>query len=213
MTITDLSSADIAPAPSEPSTLRFDGIPLPRGLREDADTMSWSTFTATYAPSAGPLRLGHWECADTERPATRLGPRTFRATLGFGDHLETATATATGPVAALTAMLYDHGIAVRCCGSISCGQRTRPRPSFRAATAAGPSGRWAVRTTRPSRHCTPSSPAPTGCTEKAAPAKAGATRSACRPSGSACRRSPISPGSPRGVTQAGSVAAAGAGSS
>src|ERR1700722_18451375 len=102
MTIIDLSTAEIAPAPSEPSTLRFDGIPLPRGLREDADTMSWSTFTATYAPSAGPLRPGRWECADTERPATR----------GFGDHIETATATATGPVAALTAMLYDHGIAV-----------------------------------------------------------------------------------------------------
>ena len=49
-------------APSESSTLRFDGIALPRGLREDADTMSWSTFTATYAPSAGPLRLGHWHC-------------------------------------------------------------------------------------------------------------------------------------------------------
>jgi hypothetical protein len=115
MTITNLSftsGAEIAPAPPESPSVRFDGIPLPRGLREDADTMSWSTFTATYAPSAGPLRLGRWECADTERPATRLGPRTFRATLGFGDHIETATATATGPVAALTAMLYDHGIAV-----------------------------------------------------------------------------------------------------
>jgi hypothetical protein len=114
MTITDLSHADIAFAPSEPPTCRFDGLPLPRGLREDADTMSWSTFTATYAPIAGPLRLGHWECTDTERPATRLGPqgRTFRATLGFGDRTETATATATGPVAALTAMLHDHGIAV-----------------------------------------------------------------------------------------------------
>jgi hypothetical protein len=112
MTITDLSSADIALAPSEPSRPRFDGIPLPRGLREDADTMSWSTFTATYAPSAGPLRLGRWQCTDTERPATRLGPRTFQVTLGFGDRIETATATATGPVAALTAMLYDRGIAV-----------------------------------------------------------------------------------------------------
>jgi hypothetical protein len=73
--------------------------------------MSWSTFTATYAPSAGPLRLGHWECTDA---ATRLGPQacTFRATLGLGDRIETASATATGPVAALTAMLYDHGIAV-----------------------------------------------------------------------------------------------------
>jgi hypothetical protein len=117
MTIIDLrfpSGVETAPAPAESSSVRFDGIPLPRGIREDADTMPWSTFTATYAASAGLLRLGHWECADTERPATRLGPQaqTFRATLGFGDRIETATATATGPVAALTAMLYDHGIAV-----------------------------------------------------------------------------------------------------
>jgi hypothetical protein len=117
MTIIDLrfpSGVETAPAPPESSSVRFDGIPLPRGIREDADTMPWSTFNATYAASAGLLRLGHWECADTERPATRLGPQaqTFRATLGFGDRIETATATATGPVAALTAMLYDHGIAV-----------------------------------------------------------------------------------------------------
>jgi hypothetical protein len=117
MTITDLrfpSGAELAPAPPESPSIRFDGIPLPRGIREDAHTMSWSTFTDTYAPSAGPLRLGQWECTDTECAATRLGPqaRTFRATLGFGDRIETATATATGPVAALTAMLYDHGVAV-----------------------------------------------------------------------------------------------------
>ncbi|MDT5199833.1 MAG: hypothetical protein QOE52_115 [Mycobacterium sp.] len=114
MTITDLSNADIAPAPSDQPTCRFDGLPLPRGLREDADTMSWNTFTATYAPSAGPLRLGHWECTDAERPATRWGPQpqTFRATLALGDRIETATAAASGPVAALTAMLYDHGVAV-----------------------------------------------------------------------------------------------------
>lgn len=97
--------------PSPPTSVGFDGIALPRGLREDANSMSWSTLTATYAPSGGPLRLGHWECTD---PATTRGPqpRTFRATLGLGDRIETATATATGPVAALTAMLYDHGMAV-----------------------------------------------------------------------------------------------------
>ena len=72
--------------------------------------MSWSTFTSTYAPSAGPLRLGRWHC--TDRPASPLGTRTFQATLALGDRIETATATATGPVAALTAMLHDHGIAV-----------------------------------------------------------------------------------------------------
>lgn len=80
--------------------------------------MSWTTFTATYAPTAGPVRLGHWECTDADRPATRLGPqaRSFRATLGFGDRIETVTATATGPVAALTEMLYGHGIAVEMLG-------------------------------------------------------------------------------------------------
>jgi hypothetical protein len=114
MTITDLPDADIASAPFDSPTFRFHGIPLPRGLREDADAMSWSTFTATYAPSAGPLRLGHWECTDTDRPTRRWGPQpqTFRATLALGDRIETATATATGPVAALTAMLHDHGVAV-----------------------------------------------------------------------------------------------------
>jgi hypothetical protein len=74
--------------------------------------MSWSTLTATYAPSAGPLRLGRWHCTDTHRPATRLGPREFQATLAVDGRIETATATANGPVAALTAMLHGHGVAV-----------------------------------------------------------------------------------------------------
>ena len=89
-------------------------MPLPSGLREDAEHMSWSTFINTYASSTGPLRLGHWECIDAARPATRLGPqpRNFRATLGFGDRIETATASASGPVAALTAMLHERGVPV-----------------------------------------------------------------------------------------------------
>ncbi len=99
-------------ASPESSTLLFDGMPLPRGLREDADAMSWSTFVATYAPNSGPLRLGQWDCADTGRSATRLGPRTFQATLALSDRIETATATANGPVAALTAMLHERGVAV-----------------------------------------------------------------------------------------------------
>jgi hypothetical protein len=110
MTITDLI-ADTAPDPAELPSIRFDDVPLPRGLREDADTMSWTTFTATYAPDTGPLRLGNWESADV---AIGRGPQpqTFRATLALGDRIETATASATGPVAALTAMLYDRGVAV-----------------------------------------------------------------------------------------------------
>ena len=71
--------------------------------------MSWSTFTATYAPNTGPLRLGNWDCADAAKGPQ---PQTFRATLALGDRIEIATASATGPVAALTAMLYDRGVAV-----------------------------------------------------------------------------------------------------
>lgn len=100
--------------------------PLPRGLREDAQTMSWSTFTATYCPSGGPLRLGIWTCDDSDRPGTRLGTRSFRATLAVGDRTETATARASGPVAALTAMLYERGIGVEMTGfhQLQAGEHT-----------------------------------------------------------------------------------------
>ena len=76
--------------------------------------MSFESFLAEYAPTSGPLRLGHWTCTDAERPATRLGPqaRNYRATLAVGDRIGMSTAAASGPVAALTAMLYDRGIAV-----------------------------------------------------------------------------------------------------
>jgi hypothetical protein len=85
--------------------------PLPVELREHADTMSWSAFTATYSPSGGPVRLGAWE---SDVPVSRLGPqpRSFRATLAIGDRIETASVHASGPVAALTAMLYERGIGV-----------------------------------------------------------------------------------------------------
>ncbi len=102
-----------ATAPHPAFAARFD-VPLPRGLREEADAMSFETFLAEYASSSGPLRLGHWTCTDAERPATRLGPqaRNYQATLAVGDRICTSSAAASGPVAALTAMLYDRGIAV-----------------------------------------------------------------------------------------------------
>jgi hypothetical protein len=90
------------------------GASLPRGLREQADVMSWESFMATYGHTSGSVRLGHWSCADAERPATRLGPqaRTFRAVIAVGDRISTSTASASGPIAALTAMLHERGIAV-----------------------------------------------------------------------------------------------------
>ncbi|MDT5069626.1 MAG: hypothetical protein QOK02_5781 [Mycobacterium sp.] len=74
--------------------------------------MSTDAFEATYAPTAGPLRLGAWECVDIDCAPSKLGPRTYRATIAIGDRISTSTASAGGPLAALTAMLYDRGIAV-----------------------------------------------------------------------------------------------------
>lgn len=76
--------------------------------------MSFETFLDHYAPTTGPLRLGQWTCTDAERPATRLGPqaRNYQATLAVGDRISTSSAKASGPVAALTEMLYERGIAV-----------------------------------------------------------------------------------------------------
>jgi hypothetical protein len=88
--------------------------PMPRGLRQEADAMSFEAFHDEYASSSGPLRLGNWQCTDDERPSSRLGPqaRHYQATLAVGDRIGTSSAAACGPVAALTEMLYDRGIAV-----------------------------------------------------------------------------------------------------
>jgi hypothetical protein len=76
--------------------------------------MSFEAFQNEYARGWGPLRLGNWCCTDAERPSARLGPqaRNFQATLAVGDRIATSSAAAPGPVGALTAMLYDRGIAV-----------------------------------------------------------------------------------------------------
>ncbi|MGZ5362704.1 MAG: homocitrate synthase [Mycobacterium sp.] len=102
------------PSSGAPSFASHVSGPMPRGLREEADAMSFETFLDQYAPSTGPLRLGQWDCTDAERPATRLGPqaRNYQATLAVGDRISTSSAKASGPVAALTEMLYERGIAV-----------------------------------------------------------------------------------------------------
>lgn len=84
---------------------------LPRALRESAESKSFEEFVDEYAPSTGPLRLGQWACVDGE---DRRGPqaRDYQATLALGDRIDTSRASACGPVAALTAMLYDRGVAV-----------------------------------------------------------------------------------------------------
>ncbi|MEZ0366509.1 homocitrate synthase [Mycobacterium sp. pUA109] len=79
------------------------GAPLPRGLREQVGTLTWERFIVTYGPTSGPVRLGRW---------AHTGPGSYQATLAVGDHIDTATVTACGPLAALTAMLHGRGIAL-----------------------------------------------------------------------------------------------------
>jgi hypothetical protein len=99
------------PAPSFAARFRN---PIPRPLREEAESTSDEVFLARYAPSSGPLRLGHWQCIDGDRPASRLGPqaRNYQATIAVGDRIGTSTAAASGPVAALTAMLSERGVSL-----------------------------------------------------------------------------------------------------
>jgi hypothetical protein len=97
-----------------PSFAAYLDGPIPRGLREEADTMSFESFLTEYAPNSGPVRLRNWTCTDGPCPATRLGPqaRNFQATLAVGNTISTSSAAAPGPIAALTAMLHDRGILV-----------------------------------------------------------------------------------------------------
>ncbi|OPX09690.1 homocitrate synthase [Mycobacterium sp. AT1] len=99
---------------SAPSFAAQFQTPLPRALRDHAASMSHDAFLAQYAPSAGPLRLGHWQCTDVDRPASRLGPqaRNYQATMAVGDRIGTSTAAASGPVSALTAMLHERGVSL-----------------------------------------------------------------------------------------------------
>ena len=89
---------------------------------------SFEAFLDHYSPTSGPLRLGQWACTDAERPAARLGPqaRNYQATLAVGDRISTSSAAASGPVAALTAMLYERGITVELTGfhQLPAGERT-----------------------------------------------------------------------------------------
>jgi hypothetical protein len=113
MTSPPQSATSATPSSAATVADRFTA-PLPRGLHKEAGKMSWDMFHSTYASASGPLRLRQWTCTDGERPATRLGPqaRHYQATLAIGDRISIASAAASGPVAALTEMLYEHGIAV-----------------------------------------------------------------------------------------------------
>lgn len=87
-------------------TARF-GRPLPSALCAEAAGMNWSTFTSTYAPTSGPLRLGTWSA---DRGADDL--LFCQATIADGDRISALAATASGPIGALSDMLYQLGAGV-----------------------------------------------------------------------------------------------------
>lgn len=119
--------------------------PIPLALREQGNARSFDQFVAEYAPSSGPLRLGQWVCSDVQRPSGRLGPqaRNYQATLAIGDHTDTSHAAALGPVAALTAMLYDRGISFELTRfhQVPAGENTA---TFVRGCSAGGAPEWAM---------------------------------------------------------------------
>jgi hypothetical protein len=88
-------------------TIPATPVILPRGLRELAADMTWDGFLAAYADNDGPLQLRHWECTEPKCRGSQAS--TYQATLAVGNHTRTSSASASGPIAALTAMLYDRG--------------------------------------------------------------------------------------------------------
>lgn len=78
---------------------------LPRELRAETAGMSWRQFTATYADGPHLVGLESWS-------AHRLGAAQFvlEATLTYRGARHTVTTTSSGPIAALTGILYDLGI-------------------------------------------------------------------------------------------------------
>jgi len=97
--------------PTLTDTARFADLfdrPLPRDLRGPADGMSVDEFATTYGEPTGPVRLGSWQAPD--RSISGIGD--YRASIAVGNRIATSSATATGPMAALTAMLSERGVGV-----------------------------------------------------------------------------------------------------
>ncbi|SIR94133.1 2-isopropylmalate synthase [Williamsia sterculiae] len=80
------------------------GSPLPAALRSEAAGLSWESFAAVYRAS-GPYRLGSWSA--TAGPDDLCD---YRATLGCGDEIVAVDERASGPIAAMSAILHRIGV-------------------------------------------------------------------------------------------------------
>lgn len=87
------------------------GAPLPLGLRTEAAGMSWDMFDQMYSPRRGRFRLAHWQLHQLGS-----GKSVFEAGLSVDDEMHTSTAVASGPIAALTGMMYELGCNIEIIG-------------------------------------------------------------------------------------------------
>lgn len=83
------------------------GFGLPRGLREEAASLSMAQFADMYSAAPGPVRL-------RSIAAARAGGGRYAITtaLSIGETLHRATTVAYGPVEAVTELLYRSGVHV-----------------------------------------------------------------------------------------------------
>jgi hypothetical protein len=102
-------------APTLTETSRFADLfdrRLPRDLCEQAEEMSFDEFVAAYGEPSGLVRLGSWQAPS--RSISGVGD--YRASIAVGNRIASSTTAATGPIAALTAMLHERGVAVEALG-------------------------------------------------------------------------------------------------
>ncbi|WP_233533121.1 alpha-isopropylmalate synthase regulatory domain-containing protein [Antrihabitans sp. YC2-6] len=79
---------------------------MPRGLRAQAQGMSWTDFVDRYSPSpsSGGLRLGSWSMTEG-----RAGLHDYDAILEFDGRTRAFRTSGPGPIGALTAVLHEAG--------------------------------------------------------------------------------------------------------
>ncbi|WP_149361840.1 alpha-isopropylmalate synthase regulatory domain-containing protein [Lolliginicoccus suaedae] len=80
------------------------GVSLPAGLRSEAGSMSWDMFDQIYSPRNGQFRLDHFRVHQIGS-----GKTVFEATIRKDGDAHTMTAMSSGPIGALTGMLYELG--------------------------------------------------------------------------------------------------------
>lgn len=79
---------------------------LPAGIRAEATGMTRQNFTDTFAPT-GSIRLGAFSVAPARGDLVEC-----QATLAVADEIMSLHATASGPIGAMTSMLYEIGAPV-----------------------------------------------------------------------------------------------------